>query len=279
MKIQALALGLGLIGLSTAAQATPLYVGQNLNPSNNISLGITDTLTKKTDTVGRGNIAAFELKGNYEVMDRLSVGMNLPFYMANSKATRGESRTSLGNFALGATYADSLSSPADDLAWGYAVSLDAYMPTSRKAEAAFVATANPTVDLYRYNPKTTTGHAQAGLWIGNEMFRAKANAGYAFSNVSNATDPLSKSRSTFTMQTAATWQAMPNLAANLEYNSIILDSDTSGTGNKKFRHALTPSVSGSFDQILASGFVSIPLDTTTRDYQNIAFGANLGYMF
>jgi hypothetical protein len=81
------------------------------------------------------------------------------------------------------------------------------------------------------------------------------------------------------MQTAATWRAMPNLAANLEYNGIILDSENAAAGTKKFRHAITPSVSGNMDQILASAFVSVPLDTTTRDVQTFAFGANVGFMF
>ncbi|TVQ78047.1 MAG: hypothetical protein EA369_08005 [Bradymonadales bacterium] len=275
MKIKTLALGLGLVGLGSSAYATPYYVGSNLDPNNNITLGFMDTPTKEqTPGAGRGNIAAFELKADYFVIDRLAINMNLPFYMANAKAA-GTSRSSLGNFSLGGIWADRLSSPADDLSWGYAVSLDAYLPTSRKDEAGVVAVANPTTELYRFTPKATTGHLQAGLWIGNEMFTVKGNAGYAYSNVSGATD---KARSTFTMQTAASWRALPNLAVNAEYNAIILDSKFAGAG-KKFRHAMTPSISGNIDQILLAGFVTLPLDSTTRDRQSVAFGANVGYLF
>ncbi|PIR23047.1 MAG: hypothetical protein COV44_04820 [Deltaproteobacteria bacterium CG11_big_fil_rev_8_21_14_0_20_45_16] len=279
MKLMSIALGLGLIGASSAF-AAPIYVGEQVTPENNISLGFQDTPIKeqagvRTDT---GNIAAIEVKADYSPVEHVSLGASLPFYMA-SKNVSGTSRNSMGNFGLTGGWNMVLSQSSDDFQWGYSAALDAYLPTSRKAEGAFVANANPTTDLFAYSQKATTIHPRVGLFIDGDRFYGKTNVGYGFTYLSSPAGSNDKNRNTITWQTAATYKAMENLNANLEYNTMILDSETAGSGNGKYKHALTPSLSGDYNRILGQAFVNIPLDSETRDVQNVAIGASVGYQF
>lgn len=283
MKLMTIALGIGLVGAGSA-YATPYYVGQNLRPENNITLEFQDTVTKKvTDIKERGNIAAFELKADVSPIENLSLGANLPFYIASKNALgAAESRNAMGNVSLSGSWSQALSQSSDSIAWGYAANLGVYLPTSRKDEGSTIAGANPATDFYTYSTKAMTVHPTLGVFVENEMFLAKTNVGYGYmyikDGISASTNKKDTSRNTFTWQAAASWKAMPNLAANLEYNTIFLDKATVGN-DKKFRHALAPSISGSFSGVIASAFANVPLDETTRDIHNVAFGANIGYMF
>jgi len=283
MKLLTVALGASLVAAS-AVSASPHYVGERMNPKDNITLGFQDTPTKKALSANgkRGNIAALELSGDYNVIENLAVGAQLPFYMINKNATGGSSRNNVGNMSLSLNWHQQLSDSRDDFQWGYSAALDTYLPTSRKVEAGVIAGANPTTDFYAYSVKTTTIHPRAGLFIEGDRFAGKTNLGYGYMRIqdSNVSD---KNRNTFTWQTAATWRAMSNLDLNLEYNTIILDKETAGRlvgeGETKFRHSITPSVSGNYESILGQAFVSLPLDKATRDVHNVAFGAGVGYMF
>lgn len=291
MKITVLALGLGLVGAS-AVEATPYYVGKHLTPRNNVSLNFQDTPTKErsAQNLDTGNIAAFELNANYRPIENMPVGLELPFYTATKDATgTGESRSALGNIGLSFGWDDVLSASTDDYEWGYSVALDSHLPTSRKTEAAVVAAANPTTDLYSYADRTTTISPRAGLFIQNDMFMAKTNFGYGYHYASDKAfsgrirTAGDNNLNTFTWQTAATWKAMPYLNANLEYNTLITDKQTArlinATREKRYLHAISPSVSGEYDQVAGNIYVNVPLDKATRDVQNVAFGLNVGYMF
>lgn len=286
MKLVTLALGVGLMTMS-ALQAAPYYVGKQLNPENNITLGFTDTPTKSDAALtgsSTGNIAAFELKGDYNVMPNLALGANVPFYMLNKKATAtGESRTTLGNIGMTINWNTDLSTATSDFRWGYSAAVDTYLPTSKKTEAAVLAFANPSVDLYTYHTKATTVHPRLGLYFDNERFYAKTNVGYGFMYVSNGNAASGgsndKSRNTITWHNAFTWKAMSNLNCNLEYNAIALDTPTRAEKNTQYRHTVTPSLSGDYNNVVGQVFANIPLDAATRKIQKVAFGANIGYQF
>lgn len=283
MKLFAAIASFGLLATASVS-ASPYYVGRSITPSNNVTLGFVDTPTKSDSNVtgaDTGNIAAFELKADYNVWSSLDMGVQLPFYMANEDAA-GNSRSALGNIGFNLNWNQLLSQSTDDFQWGYSAAIDMYLPTSRKDEGTTVAYANPTTDLYLYHPRAFTAHPRAGLFIENERFYGKTNlgAGLLFIGKDNNL-PADTSRTTITWQTAASWKAMPNLSANLEYNTIYMDSATRNVTNEtpNFRHAVTPSVSGNYNQITGQAFVSLPLDKATRDVQTVAFGANIGYQF
>lgn len=270
---------LATIGLvATSVNAAPYYVGENLKPSNNITLNFQDTMTKKDAAQGRsdtGNIAAIEMRGAYNVSENIPVTMGLPFYFAGKNATgTGSSRNTLGNVNLGIGWVDTMPTADREMTWGYDIRWNAYLPTSRKLESAIVATSNPSTDLHRYAAKSTTMQPQMGLFFMADQFSGKVNAGYGFTYTTGVSD---KTRNSVTGQLGASWHAMPNMHANLEYNAIFADSAT--FGSKKYRHALSPSLSGNYDNFLGSAFVNVPLDSTTRDIHNVAFGLNAGYTF
>ncbi len=275
MKSISFALAIGLT--ASAASATPLYVGQNIRPQNNITLEFQDTMTKKVGDREKGNIISFELKADFTPVENVHLGTRLPFYMANKKVLEATSgKNAIGNIGVDLGFGQALSDSSDALSWGYSASINTFMPTSRNIEGGVIANANPTTDFYQYNPKTMTVGPILGLFAENEMMMVKANVGYGWSYISNAAS--SKNRNTFTWQAAASWKALPNLSANVEYNNILLDKTTAGE-DKKWRHAVAPSLSGNFGPLLASAFVSLPIDKPTRDFHNFAFGANLGYLF
>lgn len=277
MKLLTFALAIGLT--ASAASATPFYVGQNIRPQNNITLEFQDTMTKKLGAREKGNIVSFELKADFTPVENVSVGAALPFYMANKKALEANSgKNAIGNMGLNIGFGQALSDSSDSMSWGYTASMHAFMPTSRNAEGSTIADVNPTTDFYQYNPKTTTFAPTFGVFAENEMMMIKANLGYGWSYISNPEGSSDKNRNTFTWQAAASWKALPNLSANLEYNNILFDKATAGAG-KKWKHAVAPSISGNYGPVLASAFASLPLDKTTRDFHNVAFGANLGYLF
>jgi hypothetical protein len=278
MKLFTVALGIGFISAASLSAATPLYVGERLTPENNISLGFQDTPTKDTlaGSTDTGNIATFELTGDYSPMENLTIGADLPFYSATKNVT-GNSRTSVGNIGLNVGWNDMLSDNSDDFDWGYSLALDLWLPSSRKTEGNAVAAVNPTTDFYTFAYKATTAHPRAGLFIEGERFMGKTNVGYGYMNISSPAGSNDKNRNTATWQTALTWKAMAYLNVNLEYNTIIADTET--FGNTKYRHALTPSVSGSYEQLIASAHVNVPLDKATRDAHNVSFGLNAGWAF
>lgn len=280
MKLSALILAAGLVG-ATAVEATPYYVGENLTPNNNVTLGFADAPTKDLGN-DKGNIATIEIEGVYNIIPDLALELNLPLSMVSKSATSatagaGTSRTSLGNIGTGVNWSRVLSDSSENVQWGIAAAFDLYLPTSRKVEAANVWAANPTTEFFRYATKTTSAHPHAGLFLNVDQFKAKANAGYGYSYVAG-TGITDRNRNNFTGQTAISWTPMEVLALNLEYNAIVFDTETT-SGGKRYRHALTPSVSGNYGNILGSAFTVIPLDSTTRDYSAVAFGLNAGYMF
>lgn len=287
MKLFNIALGLGLLG-SAAVTAAPYYVGQEAAPQNNVSLGIQFAPTKGDDAViqptGKtGSITAFELAGDYRVMENLSLGAELPFFMVSKEnSTTNKSKSALGNIALGGNWNMDLSNKSSDYRWGYSAALNAYLPTSRKDQSAAVAYTNPTTDFFLYSPRSTTAHAQTGLYIDADRVYAQTTVGYAHTMIGKKSGlPTDKARNFITWQTAGTYRAMANLDLNLEYNAILMDSATRTVTekNSKFRHAISPSVSGTYENVLAQAYANLPLDAATRETQTVSFGATVGYMF
>jgi hypothetical protein len=278
MKIAVCLATVGLV--ATGLNAAPIYVGETLKPKNNITLNFQDTMSKKdvnaaTPRNETGNIAAFELRGAYNVNENIPVTLGLPFYMASKKALGStSSRNALGNVGLGLGWVDTMATADREMTWGYDLRLNSFLPTSRKDEAGVVASANPSIDLYRYSTKATTIQPQVGLFVTADQFSGKVNSGLGYTYIQDATDT---NRLSLTGQLAGSWHAMPNMHVNLEYNAIYAEKST--FGSDKYRHALAPSISGNFDQIIGSAFVNVPLDSVTRDYHNLAFGINAGYTF
>jgi hypothetical protein len=277
----------GLVG-ATSVSAAPYYVGENLHQQNSINLGFTDTMTKKdlSPTLSTGNIAAFNLNGGYSLNQKASVRAAFPFYMA-SKNVSGTSRNAIGNLSIGGGWTDNFQSSNKAMTYGYSLTADIYAPLSRKDEGLVLSSANPTTDFYRYYTRTTSVTPTIGAFISQDAFSAKTNVGVGYmymgkktvAGVNQTADGQTKaSRFTYNWQLAGSWHAMPNLNANLEYNTIYLDSKTAAT-RAKFRHAITPSVSGNYDALLAAAYVTVPLDAPTRDRTNVAFGINAGYSF
>jgi len=283
MKAVSFVLTAGLVG-ATSVYAAPYYVGENLTPPDHVSLGFSDTPTKKdtgSNRASTGNIATIEIKANYSPMENLDIRAGLPVYFATKKATTDAqgSRNAVGNISLGGNWNQDLSQPSDIWTWGYSAGGDIYFPTSRKTESNVVAAANAGTDFYRYYPLGLTFNPSVGLYLKRDVFSAKTNVGAGFMWIQKkGSVPSDQNRMIFNWQLASTWHAHPNMDANLELNTITLDKATAETG-KKFRMGLTPSVSGHYDQILGQAFVTIPLDSTTRDVANVAFGINAGYMF
>ncbi len=277
-----LAIALALLG-ATSVSAAPYYLGENIQPQNNITLGFADTPTKKTTATKSGNIMALELKGNYALSNEFSLRAGLPFYSANKNATgTGDSRNSIGNIYIGGVFSNSIASADQVWTYGYALSADVYGPTSRKDEAAVVAAANPTTDLWKYYARALAMTPTIGGWIARDMFTVKANFGANYAYVGQKSGaPTDQNKLALTGQLAGSWHAMNNLNLNVEYNTIYGEDSLLKTavGDKQFRHGITPSISGNYDQLLASAFATIPLDSTTRDLTNVAFGANVGYLF
>ncbi len=265
---------------ATAVSASPYYVGENLTPKNHITLGFNDTPTKKDAgaTAKTGNIMALDLDANYNVTENVPVRLNAPIYFINKNATTtSTSRNSFGNIQLGTGWNMKFVSSDQSWNYGYAATIDTYLPTSRKDEADRVAQVNPSTDLYRYATKTTTALPTLGLFAGTDIFSAKVNLGLAYSRVST-TGVTDKNRLSMPAQVAATWHALPNLHLNAEYNAIALDTATASTG-KRLRHGMSPSISGNYEALLASAYVTVPFDSTTRDLTAVSFGLNAGYSF
>lgn len=286
MKIKALALAVVAVAVSSSAYSTPMYVGANLSPKNNINLGFGYTPTKKTLTGGTetGTITNYALRGNYSVMENLTANIDLPFYWVNKNAA-GKSRFGMGNFALGANWNQRMSESSDEMAWGYSASLDAALPLARKDEASVVSVANPTTDLGRYLSRTTTITPMLGAWLENEMFMAKINTGIHYHNIGKKNGlPSDRNRFNIPAQLGVSYKATSNVALNAEYNGIFLDKATKeglATGGKDtaFRQVITPSISGEFDGIAAQVYGNIPVDAATRKASNFSAGLNVGYMF
>lgn len=292
MKIFYALIGFGLV--MSVAQAAPVYVGKHVSPQDNISLGFTGMPLTGDDQEIAGpagddtTIGAIELKGDYNVMENLAVGASLPFYFTSSDAFQStDSENAIGNISVSANWTQEMSTSTDDFQWGYAAGLDTYLPTSREDEALAVAFANPSTDLYKYHTRAFSIHPRGSLFIDADRFYGQTTVGYGFMTISkddgfatlkNNTDT---SRNSLSWQTALTWKAMPNLNANLEYNTVILDSATRTTTEKddQYRHAISPSVSGNYNQMTGQIFANLPLDSATRKNQNVAFGANVGYRF
>ncbi|MDB5038562.1 MAG: hypothetical protein JWQ35_2090 [Bacteriovoracaceae bacterium] len=279
------AIAIALLGV-TSVSAAPYYVGENLQPKNNVTLGFGDTMTKKDVAAARndtGNIATLELKGAYSPAEKSALRLNLPFYMSSKNASlTGTSRNALGNFAIGGIWSDALSSSSAATSYGYSLSTDVFLPTSRKIEGESVARANPTTDLYKYTSKATAFTPTVGVYAQHDAFSAKTNIGlvYAYFPKSAPARHTDANHFNLAWQTAGSWHIIPNLHGNLEYNTIYLDTASSSTGTgKKFAHALTPSLSGNYEKAVASAFATIPLDSTTRKVTNVAFGLNAGYTF
>jgi len=281
MKI-ALAL-VAVLGASSASAAT-YYVGENLQTQNMINLGYSGTPVKEQGARSGSFVNALELKAAYNPIEEAHLRGGLPFYFATKDLT-GTSRSALGNISLGGGYA--WTAMSDDKAWTYGLAFtgDVFFPTSRKLEGGAMATINPTTDFFKYSPKTTSATPTIGGWLSSDMITAKLNVGYGYSYV-QGTGVTDHNRNTFTTQTALTWHALPNLQGNLEYNGIIFDNETKtglgilgSTATKKWRHAVVPSISGNYDNVQAALYASVPLDKSTRDITNVAFGLNAGYLF
>jgi hypothetical protein len=290
-KKMKLALVLGLVS-ATSVSAAPYYVGQNVGQPNHINLGFSDTPSKKAATAGRtdtGNIAALDLSTNYNISENTGLRASMPFYFVTKNAsTSGSSRNSLGNLNIGGSWWETMTS--SDKAWnyGYGLSADVFAPTARKDEANTVALANPTTDIYRYRTRGLSLVPMAHVFAGNDHFTARVAFGGGYTMVQSKSGlPTDKNRLGVNWQNAVSWHALPYLHANLEYNTVIMDTATraetinyaSTTDRAKFRHAVTPSVNGTIDQMMGAAYVTIPLDKPTRDYTNVAFGINAGYTF
>jgi len=290
MKIKALFLAVALVGVSFAASATPLYVGTNLSPKNNVSFGLGYTPTKKNfGSTKSGTITNYALKADYNAIESLAIGLDLPFYWANKNATGTKSRFGLGNMGLSANWNQRLNETSDDMAWGYSIALPVYFPTANKIETGVVQASSVALDLTRFGRKWTSVVPTAGLFIENEMFMAKVNTGLAFSYIGNktaATVGTKKDKTRFNVPTqlGMSYKVMPNFAINAEYNTMFLDKSTKtamtiGTKNSRFRQVATPSLSGNIEGMTGQVYANIPVDATSRKANAIAAGVNLGYMF
>lgn len=300
MKLVTTAIGFILVG-ATALSAAPYYVGKNLRNTNHLSLNFADTITKKDTSAktfmgtSRGNIATLAIEGSYSPIEQANISIDLPFYMANKNAAfstgTAKAKNWMGNINFDMGWTQELNAPSSQWAYGINAALDTYFPTSSRSAALSVAYANPATDYYRFSPKGTTVQPRVGAYFGNEVVNAKTNVGYGFTYFSKDSKTADQSqdqgRSSITWQTALTWNAMPNLHANLEYNTITLDTasniknatTTTRTKGNRFRHSVSPSLSGSYDQFLGSLFVTVPLDKATRDMTTMALGLNAGYQF
>lgn len=275
-----LAIAIAAVGLIGTANAAPYYVGENLKPSNNISLGFQDTMVKDsgTSTGETANIASLELKGTYNVTPNVPVSVGLPFYMASKNLT-GSSRNNLGNGWLSLGWTDSIPTEDREITWGYNASIGTYLPsTGDKVQAAAVAAANPTTDWYKYARKTFSLVPTAGVYMMADQFSAKLNASFAYGRT-QSTAVTEKNQYTYPVQLGASWHAMPNLHLNAEYNTIYGSKGAFPSGTKKFRHAASPSISGNYEAFMGSLYANIPFDSTTRDIHNVSFGLNAGYTF
>ncbi len=293
MKMKALFLAVALVGVSLSASATPLYVGTNLTPQNNISFGFGYTPTKKAYGVtGKtGTITNYALKSDYNVIENLALGLDLPFYWADKNAnitataTTAKAKFGLGNMGINANWNQRLNETSDDMAWGYSVALAAYFPTAVKDETVAVQTSNVALDLHRYGRKWSSIIPTAGLFIENEMFMAKINTGVGYSYIGKKNrGPGDQSRFNVPSQLGLSYKVMPNFAVNAEYNTMFLDKTTKaemaiGTKQARLRQVATPSLSGNFEGIMGQAYVNLPVDSTSRKANALAAGVNLGYMF
>jgi len=291
MKIKALFLAVAVVGASFTASATPLYVGTNLTPKNNVSFGLGYTPTKKNFTgTETGTITNYAVKADYNALESLAIGLDLPFYWANKKATGTKSRFGLGNMGLSANWNQRLSATSDDVAYGYSISVPVYFPTANKNETGVVRRSSVALDLVRFSQKWTSVVPTAGLFIENEMFMAKFNSGLAFSYISKDSLAIAgltgrdKSRFNIPTQLGLSYKVMPNFSVNAEYNTMYLDKSTKtqvaiGAKQSRFRQVASPSISGNFNEMTGQVYANIPVDATSRKANAVAAGLNLGYTF
>ena len=285
MKLKAIALTVAAVVVSASAYATPIYVGQNLTPSNNVAFGLGYTPTKKSfNTVETGTLMNYALKGDYNVMENLSLGLDLPFYWASKKATQTKSRFGMGNLGFNTNWNQRLSETTDDFGWGYSVSLAAYTPTATRAESGAIVTSNLALDLPRYARGWTSITPTAGLFVENEWFMAKTNIGLAYSMIRKKYAGGDKNRFNTPAQLGVSFKAMPNLAINAEYNALLLDKKTQaataiGTDSRRLRQVISPSISGEWSGVMAQVYGNIPVDSTSRKATAVNAGLNMGYMF
>lgn len=260
---------------------TPYYVGENLHPQSALTLGLFDIPVKKAGTTAgtkSANILMLDMRGTYALNENVITRVGFPIYFA-SKDLTGSSRNSFGNTNLGLIWTNDLPAHSQDWFFGYAASMDIYLPTSRETEGNSIAGANPSTDFYRYQQKAMSVTPTLGFFAKQDLGAIKTNFTYGYSYLQQTGGaPADQSRNTFNWQTAATWFIWPSFHANLEYNTIFFDSETAGP-RKKYRHALTPSLTGYYESFLASAFVTAPLDSTTRDATTALFGFNMGYAF
>ncbi len=278
------ALAIAAIALTSSVNAaTPYYVGENLKPDNNITLNFQDTMVKSGAFVAgndKANIAALEVRGNYNITENTPLGVNLPFFMSSEELTSSNTkRNALGNIGITLGWVNEIPTADRGTTWGYHMSLTGWAPTSRKDEGNSVALANPTTDLYKYASKTWTGAGTFGGYMMSDQFTMKGNVGYGFMRASEGLPNAAtkKNGHTMTGQLGLSWHATQSVELNAEYNAA------GGTslvfGDKKYRHAIAPSISGSYENMRAALYGSIPLDTESRDTTSIAFGLNAGYTF
>ncbi len=276
-----LALALAVIVGATSVSAAPYYVGEKVKQNNNVSLGIADAPTKKGGLgASTGNILTVNLNANYIPMENVNVRLGAPMFWASKNAAvdTGKSRTSFGNVNLGGGYTWTFMTPSK--AWEYGISLsgDVYTPTARKGDAFGASLANPTIDWFRYSSKAWGIVPQATAYLTNDMFTFKGNLGYGYQRLSTNPSNTKKNLNHYDGQLAASYHIMPTLQGNLEYNMLVLDKNAP-YAVKRLKHAITPSVSGNYNALIAAAQVTIPLDSATRDITNVSFGINAGYSF
>lgn len=279
-----LVLAIALVGV-TSLNAAPIYVGENLETKNNATLGFGYTPTKKTNpasaTDKTGTITALELKGAYNLTPESTVRASIPFYMADKNAAAA-SRNAMGNVSIGGLWSNTLTSSNQAWTYGYTLSADAYAPTSRKDEAGAVAFANPTTDLWKYTPRALALTPTLGGFLKKDQVSVKTNLAYNYAYIGKKSgSPSDQNRQAITWQLGTSWQALNNLSANLEYNTLYLDdaTKTESGGTARFRHGITPSISGNYEALVASAYATIPLDKSSRDVTAVSIGANVGYQF
>lgn len=277
MKFTVTTLAVFALGVGSVF-AGPYYVGENLTPPNNMTLGFQETITKDTATRDRGYISSLDLRATFLASENIAIRAGLPFYMASKNVT-GTKRSALGNTNIALTWMDSFTSNNKEWEFGYNLTTDAYFPTSRKTEGDTIAIANPTTDFYRFATKTTSIAPYAGMFVKHEMFSAKTNLGGAYMFRQDPAGTTDKHRIAASWQTGMSYHILPTVHLNGEYNMLVLDSASRGNGNK-FRHAATPSVSAEWDSVRGALYASFPIDKDTRDLTNVAsFGLNVGYVF
>lgn len=259
--------------------AIPIYVGKDSYIRNNsFNFEFFDIPTQSRLGRDQGNIAGFGIGVGGKAGSYVGWSAKLPAYTATKNATGLKRDTNIGNLN-GTLKWSKLYTRLDGIFYGFGISGDIYLPTTRHREALVVAYSSPTMNFFEYSPFTTTLLPRLGFFAGHQFWSAKSELGYAYQYISKDSYAVrGKNRHNVTWQTAASWHAASFLNVNLEYNTLLLDGKNADP-ESVYRHAFVPSISGRVGPVAGNVFVSVPLDAPSRDISTLAFGLKAGFVF